>query len=627
MARKTRQHPLETKRNRASPPALSLQSERYSMSGNIGENLHRLLGAPNTDPVETAIRESLQNIADAALPGTGPEILIRVRRLSKPQFAALRRCVLRDLPEDPDSSKRFAFLEQRRPLVLEICDFGTKGLGGPTRADRVPRNSPTDFIDFVRNVGTPRDTVRGGGTYGFGKASLYGVSRCKTLLIDSLVATGESDARRMIGAHLGPSFSKLEGAEETHFTGRHWWGRSAEADFVEPTVGVDAANLAEAVGFPQRPKGRSGTSIMVLDFDWHGDDLLQAGETLARRVLWNFWPRMMDSTAPDQRFDVSIEVEGELVAVPAPEAVPSLALFCEAMDDIRRNDADVTPITCGKPKKHLGMLSIKKGLHTTRRLQMEGEGPLAEACCHIALMRPVELVVKYLKGSPLANSKLEWAGVFLTSDDGEVERAFADAEPPTHDDWIPASMERGHRRTFVNVAMRKLQRHATEVALGGQSQIETNPPGPPLARLAGQLGRILGGAGGDGGSPRQPPNTRRSTRPRAARVSEPEFVRLAVEGQSRIAVFEVTVRQDHGRSGVRLHASAAIAIDGSAASVEDVDGILQPSVLRILGPESLGAEGAELAIAGAEGDFEIFVTMPSDAAIVTTARLLTQDQA
>ena len=61
---------------------LSLHSEQYGSTGNIGENSQRLLGAPSLDPLQTVIREAIQNVADAALPSVGPDIRIRIRRLT-----------------------------------------------------------------------------------------------------------------------------------------------------------------------------------------------------------------------------------------------------------------------------------------------------------------------------------------------------------------------------------------------------------------------------------------------------------------------------------------------------------------------------------------------------------------
>src|SRR5690606_16789589 len=114
-------------------------------------------------------------IADAAKLGHGPEILIRIRTLDSSQRDALRHRVFAELPREETSRSQIrATLDQDPLVVLEICDFGAVGLGGPTRSDRIPLGTErTDFIDFLRNIGTPRDTEHGGGTYGFGKVALY----------------------------------------------------------------------------------------------------------------------------------------------------------------------------------------------------------------------------------------------------------------------------------------------------------------------------------------------------------------------------------------------------------------------------------------------------------------------
>ena len=164
---------------------LSLYSERYGSTGNIGENFQRLLGAPSLDPLQTVIREAVQNVADAALPSTGPEIRIRIRRLTADQRRWLDSRVVCTLPREAHSAELFAAMRSRETLtVMEICDFGTVGLGGPTRSDRLPAgDTQTDFIDFLRNIGTARNTAKGGGTYGFGKVALYRASRCSTILV------------------------------------------------------------------------------------------------------------------------------------------------------------------------------------------------------------------------------------------------------------------------------------------------------------------------------------------------------------------------------------------------------------------------------------------------------------
>ncbi len=607
---------------------LRLHSEPYAMSGNIGENLSRLLGAPNLDPLQTLIREALQNIADAALPEVGPEILVRLRTLTPNQRDVLREHVLSELPPNSHSRRRFAFLKKKSnpPKVLEICDFNTEGLSGPTRADLIPVEAEsTNFIDFIRNVGTPRDTPHGGGTYGFGKVALFRASKCSTLVVDSLVAGGGRKSRRLIASHLGPAFPVKKGRMKQQFTGRHWWGHPVKKDnFVDPLTDTAAKRLAGALGLPHRPRGRSGTSIMMLDFDLQGDHPETVGFRIVETVLWNFWPRMMADTPSSRRFRLRVELEGESLDVPSPEEFPPLNLFCEAMRDARTGTGhDVREIRCGRPIKLLGKLATKRGLHVPRK-SPAGEASLLPAVCqHIALMRPVELVVKYLEGSALPKQDVEWAGVFLASEENEVERAFADAEPPAHDDWIPAYLPKGSRRTFVNVALRELANKAYEMGAQRVEPLTQESGGPPLARLAGRLGTLLQGAIGDGAEKSRPRDGHRRAKPRVASVSNPEFVRLEHDGLGKLAIFQVEVSQDNRKSGVRLHTTATVAMDGTPSRGSEVyEFVDRPIVVGIRGTQPhLSSDGASISLNGEEGRFEILVRMPTDAAVTVQATL------
>ena len=613
---------------------LNLHSERYANTGNIGENLRRLLGTPTLDPLQTLIREALQNIADAALPGSGPEILIRIRTLTRSQRIVLRKHVLSDLPDDPDGLERFAFLKKKNklPVVMEICDFGTEGLSGPTRADLIPiETESTNFIDFIRNVGTPRDTAHGGGTYGFGKVALFRASKCSTLVVDSLVAGGGRGSRRLIATHLGPAFHVKERRMQRQFTGRHWWGRPAAKDnFVDPLTGTAAKRLSAALGLPDRPTERSGTSIMVLDFDLQDECPETVGFRAVEAVLWNFWPRMTADTPIDRRFRFRVEVEGESLDIPNPEELPPLNLFCEAMRDARRGKGnDVRDIRCGKPVKVVGKLAVNRGLHRTRMSPVGKESLLPEVCQHIALMRPVELVVKYLEGNPWPNERIEWAGVFLVSEEDEVEQAFSDAEPPAHDDWIPTYLPKGRARTYVRVALRELVNSARNMGISGLGQIAPESSGPPLARLAGRLGKLLQGTAGDGAGKRHPGDVSRGRRPRTASVSNPEFLRLERDETGTLAIFQVQVRQDSRKSAIELQATAAVAMDGSSsAGAEVYEFVERPSVVGIRGPEShLSSNCSSIELNGAEGTFELRIRMPTDAAVAAQAALVRTDPA
>jgi len=610
---------------------VSLQSEAYGSTGNIGENFRRLLGAPALDPVQTVIREAIQNVADAATGSAGPEVFIRVRTLSKTQQMALRRDFFSSLPEERKSREQLQqFLERANPVVLEICDFGTSGLGGPTRADRIPENEyRTDFIDFLRNIGTPRNVSHGGGTYGFGKVALYRVSRCSTIIVDSLVQGGAPDSRRLIGCHIGSSYEVPENGMRRRYTGRHWWGYADPDDgVVDPMLDAHATKAATLLGFPERPDGQSGTSIMILDFDTEDLSPELIGRKIVETLLWNFWPRMLNDTPPEKRFSCRIEVEGKPVAIPEPEEMPPLHLFVKALRNAeQKNSSDVSKIVCQRPQKHLGNLAIEKNLKAPRDNIPEWESVFPPVSRHIALMRPVKLVVKYLEGQSFPDERIEWAGVFVADGDEEVERAFADSEPPAHDDWIPDNLQKGHAKTFVNVALRELKQTAFNMGTAARGHAPQSSATPPLAKVASRLGAALAGPDGEGAGPGHKDRGTNGKRPLRAGVSKPVFMRLESGNGQIFAVFRADVHQDAQQSGQILTAKASVAIDGAPANT--IAGMASmPQVVEIRGANGAPSSKTDrLELNGTEGTFEIVVRMPPDAAAIVEATISTGVQA
>lgn len=603
-----------------------LFSEPYAATGNIGDRgFRRLLGAPSLEGLQLVLREAIQNSCDAAKLGRGPGILIRLRTLTPEQIAFMRESLFADLPFVAESQEQLAaFLASDAPRVLEICDFNTTGLGGPTRADRIPEDvKRTDFIDFLRNVGTQRNTDLGGGTYGFGKASLYMTSLCSTIIVDTLAVEPEGPERRVMACHLGSSGARPSGdGFTTRYTGRHWWGVSPDAlEPTDPATGCLAENIAEALGAPGRNNDETGTSIIILDPDVPHDSLGAAGIQIVESVLWNFWPRLMENAPPDKRITLAVEIDGEALDVPPPEACPPLDLYARAMTMIREQHRDVVSIASERPRKHLGKLAIVKGLRSERLPAFRGEESyFPNPARGIALMRPAELVVTEIKGGALPDSRAEWAGVFVASDEREVERAFAQSEPAAHDTWDPSGLPKGYGKTFVTVALRKLRDAAHEVAsptipTGGDSG-----GGLPIAAVSGLLGSFLE-AGGHGG-PARPTGGGGGggTRSLKRRVSRPVFERLELHKGTRTAIFSLEVSgtglEDH------LFIEPAIAMDGSQVPVSRLDEGPSPTVVSVFGPD--GEEmttGPFIRIDGAEGEYAVRLTVPDDCSVGLQAKM------
>ncbi|WP_193212971.1 hypothetical protein [Luteolibacter marinus] len=505
--------------------------------------------------------------------------------------------------------------------VLEICDFGTSGLGGPVSADSplVDGEAP-DFVNFIRNVGAARDTPHGGGTYGYGKTSLYAMSRCSTIVVDSVTRHMERPSRRFIACHLGDAFDSSGGiGESKRFTGRHWWGVTDGVDGVDPLEGSEAGCLAESLGMVRRSEEELGTSVMIVDPALTSEDPQQSINELIETLLWNFWPRMTRSTPLDRRLTVRLELEGEEIQVPDPEEYPPLDLFSEALDDLRSGSGDTTEVQCLRPRTHLGRIAIRKGVCGVRDPSCIRESSVVpDQCSHIALVRPVELVVKYVEGEPFADSRFEWAGVFRCSDESDVEEAFASAEPPAHDDWIPDNLPKGHPKTWVRVALRKIHELAKDFAMPVGERATHGEVGPPLARAAAKLGRILDRASGAG--PGRSPGGRgggSTGKTGGPRLSKPVFERLESGGNGEtLAFFRVNLSNAvDGRQKI-LVAEPHLVADGGTTTTSGLSPDYQPVVRGMRMPgHDVAADGGVLRVTDVDGEVEIAVSIPPEAAV------------
>jgi hypothetical protein len=609
---------------------MRLFSEPFAPTGNLAaEGFRNLLGKPTLDQTQTVIREAIQNSVDAAESAVGPRIEICFRTLSESQLTALRQDILADLPADDLSRSRIIeSISKERVTVLEIADFNTSGLGGPLSADEVPLpGEQPDFVNFVRNIGAARDTHQGGGTYGYGKTSLFTISSCATIIVDSTTRYHEAPQRRLIACHLGAAFeSGNTGERKRRYTGRHWWGVvGSDGNSVDPATGKLADDIAERIGFPDRKNQEMGTSILMLDPRIDTSDPEMIGNILEEVILWNFWPRMVDTTPVNRKLNVELKVEGQSWSLSRPEDYPPLDHFSRALNAIRDSSGEVSDIACGSPRKHLGKLAMSKGVVAARKPSaLRPDSIIPRQSSLIALMRPVELVVKYLPGQPFPDPRYEWGGVFICSDDDEVEQAFASSEPPAHDDWIYNNLPKGRAKTFVKVALERLR----EIAVSYVAPGNLTPGGVPgrvrsLAKTASRMGALLDNISAKGpGRESRPPRSSPPRKPKGLSVTPAVFDRLEADGSTAIAVFVAHLSNDESNPGAKLVAEAHLVTDGAAISVDDLSSEYTPKVrsLRFLDNERM--EKSDRALVGTEkGRVEIEVQVPSDAAVGLKLRI------
>lgn len=591
-------------------------SEPYSDYGNVsGQGARRLLGAPSSDPLVTAIRESVQNSWDARREGSQPRYGLFIRTLTEQELHVLKNEIFRDLSTDPDSALR-QILHQEEIRVLDIMDHGTTGLDGPTRSSALGRGEVSRFVKFLRNIGGPREEHSlSGGTYGYGKSSLFSLSSCETIVVDSMFgrAGGEYE-RRFMAARMGEEFHDGQCA----YTGRHWWGRRADDGVVDPILGDEAESLASRLGMPGR-ENESGTTITVIEPDLGEEtvDLRKVAERMVRTLLWYFWPKMVDEGMRQMPMEFHVRCEDEDVPIPDIQRTAPFALFADALHKARAGVHPAIPIRSQNPRKHLGWMAEKRGFREERPslLQGIGEPEIPEVCHHVALMRPAELVVKYLSGNRLPDIRIEWGGVFICSDEEEVEDAFAAAEPPAHDDWVPQHLPgRSRQKTYVNVALRRIREEMDRVS--PEASLPSGDDSGGFAAGADAIGKVLLEAGGDRAVRPKKDSDGGSGNKRRVRLRQPVFAGLADENGHSVATFEFEIVGPAGRRAA-ITASPVIVTEGRER-LETAPNGERPEIIRWrIGGETRESDAGRirLSLPGKAVSGSVSIRMPAHMAI------------
>jgi hypothetical protein len=616
----------------------------YPPTGSIAaEGIKNQLGRPKADRLTVMVREAVQNSWDAWAGETAVEFGLHCWHATSDQMSLLRDVVFRSTPPETSFHSELA---KQSGYLLAIYDRGTVGLGGPTRADIAPNQGErTDFVDFLRNIGQPPDHEFGGGTYGYGKAALYTASSIRAICVHTRCATTAGLESRFLAAGLGRQYTEAATASRKRFTGRHWWGRMCDDGVVDPLLDHEADQLATALGLPGYTDRGRGTTVLI-PFPVFGErDALEGVHGMSRAILRYFWPKMVDGPDDSATIQFRVSFNGTEIPVPHPDTVPELKGFVAAFRGLNERriqgvqliDSQIASIDCRNPVKHLGKLSLVRYAPVPRSYDGInhdkgdlGEDPLhAPACHHIALMRTPHFAVRYLAGPPVPYEQLEFAGVFLA--DKGADAPFARSEPPTHDDWVPDSLEDPRERTFVRIAFRRI---------GEAISMFLEPPSPggsgsaevPLASFADELAFLIPaergpgaaliptrGPGGDHGRGR-PTGTRAggggSTRP-------PQRARLAIQTSRMetinglpVVVVDFDVENIISES-VSVRAEAAVMLEGGSIEAEAPVGSARPQVVEWTCPDGRQLPGSELVtISRAEsGRWSVAVSVPDDAMI------------
>jgi hypothetical protein len=593
-------------------------SERFPpRGGSAGEGILKNLGTPPLEKLELFTREIIQNCWDAADPGReGPvSVAIRCNDIDNETIARIRSDIFTGARRELRIES--AFVES--PRLLVVSDRGTHGLAGPTRAD-IAVDGPTDFRDFIRNVGEPPDKELGGGSFGFGKAALYLVSLAHCIIVHTRARNEEGQLEtRLMAAGLSVPFEEMRDGRAIRFTGRHAWGVATDEDFVEPARGVDCDGFVDLLGLTAFEEDETGTDVVIVapDLALGGHDSEdrhpeQAMELIARSVAWHFWPKIF---GPSQTMDIAVSLNGEEVALPNPANEPRLAAFVNALYELDGQEPPSTPgrsekyrLFAGVQKKYLGDMVLQTHLIPRREspevkiAAPDGNEPLN----HVALMRNAELVVRYVSGPELPAGSGGYAGVFrVKQGDVELDNVFRASEPPSHDDWIPQALEDRNERMYVNRAVKGVEENM-EKYVGIETPTGVTGDVVPLGQFSRQLASLVPSIAGEGAR-REPSGSGGAQRSKAPIEIRERLRPTVVNGE---AVLQSTVR---AVKAVSVSATPHVVSEGSAERVPP-EGAPLPKVLKWVGPS--GREVSQPTVEMEQGeDWTIVVSSPGDSRI------------
>ncbi|GAA1030531.1 MULTISPECIES: hypothetical protein [Amycolatopsis] len=472
----------------------SWHSQRFPPEGaSAAEGIRNQLGRPELDLLTILVRESAQNSWDARIGDTTVDYHLDLRIVSPAHAPSWRELLTRRVPAHENLPLRKS-LSGSAIRILTVSDRGTTGLGGPTRADNAVVENH-DFVSFIRNIGEPRDTELGGGTYGFGKGIFYLLSGPGTVLVHTRCRVAGGYETRLMGCALWKSYAEGEGLSGHRFTGRHWWGAPSPDGVVEPLVGIEAEETAERLGLRQFGDDETGTTVVVIDPDLGERTTEEAGSYLADTIAWNLWPKMLTDSIDHPPMRFSVQCNGITVPVPNPRETSPLDMFVAAHETMRSENG--RSLECRKPKAKLGNLGFEK-----RFLPPFDETPAGAASGigttvhHVCLMRTAELVVTYHEGPKPAAEYVSYAGVFRA--DTALDSTFAASEPPTHDAWHWQSLD-GWDKTFVKTTFTRI-REAVEELIEVDGRVRASSSEIALGAASRAFSDLVAGSWGNGGA-------------------------------------------------------------------------------------------------------------------------------
>lgn len=406
---------------------------------------------------EVFLREAVQNSFDAVKCENGKKnqliFTLFGNRFSEQQFSVFKLL----MGEDNPSSFYNTYITKnidRNMFNIEVGDLNTTGLCGNIEPTIESKNQ--NFSNFVYFTGNDKALEENtGGSYGFGKGSLFLYSKARTIVVYTRIHTDNNFESRFI---IICSDDRIKGKS----TGRCWWGKKINkensAPYAAPIIGDIADELARSLGIAPFEKNETGTKILVVNA---GPSILpeyESGlqknisevfmEDIPTYLLHWYWNKIYS-----KEILFNLKIGNHEISISNPENLYPYSCFLEAYKEYHykkengyQTDSEFYQvIKHGRPKVNIGYCSISKTpiMNICDKVKdlfeiFTSEQPV------IAFMRGIENIVYYAE-QPIANSNLKTTcyGVFIVDKEaslpgdkpGSVDNYFKYIENQTHERW------------------------------------------------------------------------------------------------------------------------------------------------------------------------------------------------
>ena len=236
----------------------------------------------NSRPTMSLVREAIQNSLDAAIDNSCVRVVFSFGEFplsDVPNFLEIkdhiRGCL--ELYNDNDNAKEYfpPMLDYIRNLgdtinYIKVSDYNTIGMN---YIDEVHTKEP--FYAFVRSKGVTVKRSRGsGGSFGFGKAAYFGMSKLKTVLISTRTTPKEG------------SKAFFEGVASlcTHLSNGE---KKTAVGFYDNNNGMPVSDESNIPYKFVRPINDPGTDFWIMGYD--RGEKQQISFDMLEAVLRNFW--------------------------------------------------------------------------------------------------------------------------------------------------------------------------------------------------------------------------------------------------------------------------------------------------------------------------------------------------